>query len=327
MNIKLDIPEEFFEGEERCGYYVSPEMKKVWAVELDLIAEFARVCEKHNLQWYADGGTLLGAVRHKGFIPWDDDVDLVMMRKDYDKLCEIAPLEFRYPYHMLVPGNHEGIFLAYSKLFNDSTTLIEIYHQQRFTLNHKINTGFHSGIYIDIFPVDNIPDDERALRKMYWKIKFLSSLARYLDMTKVYFPAETKWKRPVKFMLFVITEALGKIIRLPSYEECFSKLLETITSCSSDTTKRVGQMSLLRMASKNYLKTNIWNREDFSETIYMPFEMLTLPASSGYDHILTCIYGDWHKYKIIPPHGAFYDTERPYTYYLEHLDEVRSSWQ
>ena len=105
MNIKLDIPAGFFEGEERCGYYVSPEMKKVWAVELDLLSEFARVCKKHNLKWWICYGTLLGAVRHKGFIPWDDDVDVVMMRSEYDKLCEVSREEFRHPYSLQFYNN------------------------------------------------------------------------------------------------------------------------------------------------------------------------------------------------------------------------------
>ena len=90
MRINLVLEDSFFEEEIRSGYTVSSEMKKIWAVELDLLNEFSKVCQKHQLKWFVHAGTLLGAIRHKGFIPWDDDIDVVMPRADYEKLCELA---------------------------------------------------------------------------------------------------------------------------------------------------------------------------------------------------------------------------------------------
>ena len=96
--LKLQIDSSFFLQEERDNYVVSPKMKKIWAVELDLLNEFARVCEENGLKWFAHAGTMLGAVRHKGFIPWDDDIDLIMPREDYERFCRIAPVAFSNPY-------------------------------------------------------------------------------------------------------------------------------------------------------------------------------------------------------------------------------------
>ena len=96
LNIKL--PENFLDEEIRDDYVVSSQMKQVWAVELDLLNKILEVCKKYNIKIIASGGTLLGAVRHKGFIPWDDDIDLMMMRDQYDKLCDVAEKEFKYPY-------------------------------------------------------------------------------------------------------------------------------------------------------------------------------------------------------------------------------------
>ena len=79
-NIKLKLSEDFFKEEVRNDYTVSPEMKKVWAVELDLLDQLDRVCQKYDIPWYLSGGSLLGAVRHQGYIPWDDDIDLMMYR-------------------------------------------------------------------------------------------------------------------------------------------------------------------------------------------------------------------------------------------------------
>ena len=115
--------EGFLEEEVRCGYTVSAEMKKLWAVELDLLAEFDRVCKKHGLTYFAFGGTLLGAVRHQGFIPWDDDIDVVMFREDYRRLTQIAAEEFRHPYFFQTPFTDCGLVMGGSRLRNSNTTV------------------------------------------------------------------------------------------------------------------------------------------------------------------------------------------------------------
>lgn len=122
VGLKIKLPKHFLEGETRCGYYISPEMKKVWAIELDLLAEFMRICDIHHLKYWADGGTLLGAVRHKGFIPWDDDIDIIMMRDDFDKLCKFGPQEFKYPYFFQTEETDPGSARGHVQIRNSETT-------------------------------------------------------------------------------------------------------------------------------------------------------------------------------------------------------------
>lgn len=83
----------YFEDEVRDGFFVPSEMKRAWAAELEVLSEIDKICKKHNIQYFADWGTLLAAVRHEGFIPWDDDLDITMKREDYHRFMEIAQTE------------------------------------------------------------------------------------------------------------------------------------------------------------------------------------------------------------------------------------------
>lgn len=86
----LQFPENFFDEEVRCGFTVSSTMKHYWAAQMEVLQTVIAICEKHDLTYYAFWGTLIGAVRHKGFIPWDDDIDIALKREDYQKLLCIA---------------------------------------------------------------------------------------------------------------------------------------------------------------------------------------------------------------------------------------------
>lgn len=130
------------------------EMKKI---ELDILNDVAEFCDEHDLRYYLCGGTLLGAIRHKGFIPWDDDVDIIMPRPDYIKFNRLY--------------NQRDSFYKVNSLLNDKnwySTFAEVED----TRTIKIYNGFHMnskhGVSIDIFPTDGSPDNE-GMRKRFWK--------------------------------------------------------------------------------------------------------------------------------------------------------------
>ena len=314
MNIKLEIPESFYQGEERCGYYVSPEMKKVWAVQLDLLNEFSRVCEKHNIKWWMDAGTLLGAVRHKGFIPWDDDIDVILMRSEYERFCEVAPQELQHPYCLRTATNNGRTRgFAFAKLHNEDTTIIS--GSDEFLRKNNIIIDYDRSLWLDIFPIDNLPDDNWEYRKLLWKSGIINQMAgKIIHWTDYYYPAAALWKRPIKALLHYL---LGKmnVSYERSYKPLWRKFMDVIVSCKQDDSKRVAKLAF--RGDPKFMTRRIWSRSDFDGTVYLPFEMLTLPAPSGWENILNHFYGNWHEYFIRDRHGVFYDTEHSYKYYTQ----------
>ncbi len=126
--------------------YDNETLNKLHQVEIEILDEFVRICDKYHLTFSLFAGTLLGAVRHKGFIPWDDDIDVCMMREDYEKFIKIAKDELKKEYY-LDSMESSNSYLAFGKIRKNGTIFDE-------DASHHLKN--HKGIYIDIFPIDNV---------------------------------------------------------------------------------------------------------------------------------------------------------------------------
>ena len=275
LPIKLQIPESFYKEETLCGHLVTCKEKKIWAVELDLLNEFKQVCEKYNLKWYMAYGSLLGTIRHKGFIPWDNDVDVFMSRGDFHKLCDIASEAFKEPYFLSTPLSENGRFYRpFAKLCNSLTTggSEDLWLQ-----------GVNCGLFIDIFILDDMPDNDKEIKRRTMKANHYAHLARFLSP----YPRYDKGLKAVKNWFWNL---LWKF----KYNRCKGDFIyakvDQIYGDSHASDKYIG---LYEGACQSFLK---FEKSLFSNTKMMPFELLQVPVPSGYATILRQLYGDYMQF-------------------------------
>lgn len=147
--------------------HIDEKQKRVQEVSLEVLREFIRICDKYQLTYFAAFGTAIGAVRHQGFIPWDDDMDVVMPRKDYDKFIEVYQKEIDDSFDVYGAEIQMKVQGFYLQMFKKGTIFMT-----------KGNTKWelHPGIKLDIFPYDCVPMDEKSRRSLYQKTKLLNVL-------------------------------------------------------------------------------------------------------------------------------------------------------
>ena len=299
-NIHLEVPEDFLDGEERCGYYISNKMKKVWAIQMDMLCELDRICKKYGLTYYADAGTLIGAIRHKGFIPWDDDIDIVMMRSDYQKLLSLGQKEFKDPLFFQSIDSDKKYIRGLAKLRNSSTTAID---------ETDLDKPFNRGIFIDIFPLDNVPSN-KVIRKLWCrKIKFIRQILR----NWAYFEATKSKNMPEKIIRILLKKAVDKI----GYKKVYKYFERTCGAFNNKNCKYVSFVAYSYGKEKH-----IWERRLFEKSHRVPFEFIEINIPDGYDRRLRIQYGDYMIMKKIPSdHGAMIlEPDIPYKEYVKTHD-------
>ena len=260
--------------EEIEGYLVSAKMKRIWKTELDILKCFDTLCRRHKLKYHVAYGTLLGTVRHKGFIPWDDDIDVFMMRDEYQRLLKIAPEEISEPYFFQNVYTDSMVW-GISKIRDSRTTAIEF---------PDMEDSFNQGIFIDIFPIDSTEDGTKNMQ-MITRMKH--DIWDCIYNTQAIFDNKDN---PDIWKLFVLDRNMILELVNMSYREamrCFDDFCE---SHFYDT-------DILRSWSSEVMGNldRHYERKWFEETIYMPFCDMMVPVPAGYEKILEMNYGDWRK--------------------------------
>lgn len=304
--LKINLSDDFLEEENRCNYKVSKKMKEVFAVELDLLYNFQNVCNKYGLKYFADGGTLLGCVRHKGFIPWDDDIDIGMPREDYEKFCDVAKKEFVYPYFLQTEESEKGSLRFVAKLHNCNTTMILSVEENR-------KLPFTQGICIDIFPFDNIPDDENERDYFFKKIIALKDKARHFNCLSYRYNYLQDNSSRIKVMLKRTFAFFIKTFKIKNFY--YYKLNLFCKRYNKTQTKCFGSVQFDCGKKDPYL----YKKDSYKNTTLCDFEMLKLPIPKYAEDVLSACYGDWKTFSVgTSLHGdVILDTDNSYKSFLE----------
>ena len=272
-------------------------LDRIHKKELEILEVFDKLCKKLNLRYSLSSGTLLGAVRHKGFIPWDDDIDVAMPREDYEILIKQANDNLPEGYFLEHFTTEKNCHNYFAKIKDSNTTWIEDCT--------GIFPSTNQGMYVDIFPIDRFTDPKK-LKKLSKKTKFYNRLRTF------YFPHNIKGsfiKKCVSLLLFC---PLARIMGLNRINRKHDKLLKS-QGCGNYTT------------ADTIKNDKIMDYNVFEEYTTIEFEGEQFKCIKDYDTYLKFAYGD---YMVIPPEkdrkvhlASIFDCDKPYTYYTNGRDK------
>lgn len=248
-------------------------LRPLWDAILDVYKAFAEVCDRNGLRYYATGGTALGAMRHGGFIPWDDDFDLVMPRPDYIKFMEIYHKELPKQYQAIDFRHDPNYPYCFGKVVDTRRQVLE-------QVSETSNLNLNQGIFIDVIPIDGMPKTELPFKfwilgRMTWR--HYSQLEREMILV-----------RPFWWML-------GKILHIPNGKQeqriAFEKWL---SKWNFDESFAVDDFN----TNARRLKNRVLDASSFAPARYVKFDCIEIPVPNKVEVFLTEIYGDW---KTLPP--------------------------
>ncbi len=310
MSVRFELEDSFFRDETRDGFAVPGLMKRCWGAQLRVLEEFDRICEKHGIRWFAFCGTLLGAVRHKGFVPWDDDVDIAMLREDYENFLGVAPLELPEGYLVINYDEDDHEYDCITRVNNSRTVIFNEERASQFC-------GFPFPAGLDIYPLDYVvgdPAERKEHRDLHYKIYQTTELCRkLLGGAGPLVDKDGKRLDP--------SEMIAEISMITGYEFDLNKdiirqlnvLIDLTDSINTaDESEFIANIGHLTFEGEHMM----FPKECFNHAYEVPFESGRIYIPCGYEEILSRNYGSNY---MIPVTASPHD----YPYYAKHQKVVR----
>ena len=265
-------------------------LRKLWTVEEGIYQEFAAICDRHGLAYFAAYGTALGAIRHQGFIPWDDDMDFGMPREDYEKFMAVAPGELSDTFALLEPRTTKGYVMPFAKLTRRDTTFVEETDQDR---------TYHSGIFIDIFPFDPIYPDAQRRHKVLNRCWWLARLCVLSCYPSPKLPAGLSGPKASLARLACHVAHWGLRLTGQTTRRLYGRYLKTVTQPAREGERDLYADALTYRYEGNYGEEDAcYPGNMLFPTCSVPFDGMEIPAPGDYDRYLTMTFGDYWQ---LPP--------------------------
>ena len=270
-------------------------MNEIQSIILDIYVHIKSICDENDLRYYAIGGTCLGAIRHKGFIPWDDDLDIAMPEKDYKRFIHIANNNLPPYLRLITPKNYVHSICLFSKVHNVKTTLIE-------SVDYPED---YKGVYVDIMPLYGVPSNRIESKRYINKLRLLQRL-NYAKRRSF-----RECRGLLRKLFWLIMRPFNMFVDDIYYISQWEKVVE---KNSFDMSQYTGYLWAKR------LKQLIFPKEWFGDYVEKPFETTTIRCPAGWDSFLKCMFGD---YMQLPPEeersthgeGGIVDLHRSYLFY------------
>lgn len=276
-----EISMDFFRDEVRNGFFIPTAVKQAWAAQLQVLDVIETICRKHDITYFADWGTILGTVRHGGYVPWDDDMDICMKREDYTRFKEAAKTELPKDFRIYDYEHQEDHWLFLSRVANSVHINFEPEHMKQFH-----NFPYIAGI--DIFVLDYLYKDEQQEKQRCEEVKYIIAVADSIIAGEI--------AQPVKEANLIQLEE--------KYHKTFNRKLDNrhigieLYRLAEEQMARVPKEESDRMAQIfpwGLLGNRGQDREYYEKFVRLPFENTTMPVPADYHRILSGKYHDYFK--------------------------------